>query len=118
MKFILLLFFVLLTSSVFAQQSKTSISGTVIDKTSQQPIQYVSVTLLHPTDNATVTGTVTDKKGKFTLQQIPANSSERIEVITNPSARYRPDGTSGIINIVLKKNSKAGLMMIIHMTFL
>ena len=34
------------------------------------------------------------------LQQIPANSIERIEVITNPSARFRPDGTSGIINIV------------------
>ena len=42
------------------------------------------------------------------LQQLPANSIERIEVITNPSARFRPDGTSGIINIVLKKNTKAG----------
>lgn len=42
------------------------------------------------------------------LQQIPANSIERIEVITNPSARFRPDGTSGIINIVLKKNTKKG----------
>ncbi|MEJ7830821.1 MAG: TonB-dependent receptor, partial [Segetibacter sp.] len=43
------------------------------------------------------------------LQQLPANSIERIEVITNPSARYKPDGTSGIINIVLKKNTKGGL---------
>ncbi len=43
------------------------------------------------------------------LQQLPANSIERIEVITNPSARYKPDGTVGIINIVLKKNTKAGL---------
>ncbi|TMI61510.1 MAG: TonB-dependent receptor [Bacteroidetes bacterium] len=42
------------------------------------------------------------------LQQFPANTIERIEVITNPSARYKPDGTSGIINIVLKKNIKAG----------
>lgn len=42
------------------------------------------------------------------LQSLPANSIERIEVITNPSARYRPDGTSGIINIVLKKNIKQG----------
>src|SRR5258706_8862867 len=42
------------------------------------------------------------------LQQLPANSIERIEVITNPSARYKPDGTSGIINIVLKKNIKGG----------
>ena len=42
------------------------------------------------------------------LQQLPANSIERIEVITNPSARYKPDGTSGIINIVLKKSIKGG----------
>lgn len=42
------------------------------------------------------------------LQQIPANMIERIEIITNPSAKYKPDGTAGIINIVLKKNSKLG----------
>jgi outer membrane receptor protein involved in Fe transport len=42
------------------------------------------------------------------LQQIPANTIERIEVITNPSAKYRPDGTAGMINIVMKKNIKAG----------
>jgi outer membrane receptor protein involved in Fe transport len=43
------------------------------------------------------------------LQNLPANSIQRIEVITNPSAKYKPDGTSGIINIVLKKNRDAGL---------
>ena len=42
------------------------------------------------------------------LQQLPANSIERIEVITNPSARFRPDGTAGIINMVMKKNTKSG----------
>jgi len=42
------------------------------------------------------------------LQQIPANTIERVEVITNPSVRYDPDGTSGIINIVLKKRSLEG----------
>lgn len=42
------------------------------------------------------------------LQQMPANTIERIEIITNPSAKYRPDGTAGIINIVLKKNTKQG----------
>lgn len=43
------------------------------------------------------------------LQQIPASSIESIEVITNPSVRYDPDGASGIINIVLKKKSLQGL---------
>jgi outer membrane receptor protein involved in Fe transport len=42
------------------------------------------------------------------LQQMPASTIERIEVITNPSAKYKPDGTSGIINIVLKKNKLPG----------
>ncbi len=42
------------------------------------------------------------------LEQMPANTIERIEVITNPSAKYLPDGTSGIINLVMKKNSKTG----------
>jgi outer membrane receptor protein involved in Fe transport len=43
------------------------------------------------------------------LSQLPANTVDRIEVITNPSAKYKPDGTSGIINIVLKKNANPGL---------
>lgn len=46
--------------------------------------------------------------GQSLLDAIPANSIERIEVVTNPSARYDPDGTSGIINIVLKKNKLKG----------
>ena len=43
-----------------------------------------------------------------TLQQLPANSIDRIEVMTNPSAQYKPDGTSGLINIITKKNRKPG----------
>ncbi|MCB0567716.1 MAG: TonB-dependent receptor [Phaeodactylibacter sp.] len=47
--------------------------------------------------------------GAAALQQIPANSIERVEVITNPSAKYRPDGIGGIINIVLKDANREGL---------
>lgn len=48
------------------------------------------------------------KSSATVLQQMPASSIERIEIITNPSAKYKPDGASGIINIVLKKNIGMG----------
>ncbi len=48
------------------------------------------------------------------LQQIAASSIERIEIITNPSAKYDPEGTSGIINIILKKNLSSGLNGIVN----
>ncbi len=46
--------------------------------------------------------------GQNLLDALPANSIERIEVVTNPSAKYDPDGTSGIINIIMKKNKIKG----------
>ncbi|MGD9328442.1 MAG: TonB-dependent receptor [Cyclobacteriaceae bacterium] len=43
------------------------------------------------------------------LQQIPSTSIENIEIITNPSAKYNPDGTAGIINVITKKDRLKGL---------
>ena len=236
MKYFFIFFCLLIINSLFAQHGKTNVTGTIVDNTSKQPIEFVTVLLLNKKDSSTIKGTITDKKGKFSmeeiapgnylirysyigynnftarelkisgeqkntnlgiielshdskklnevvvesakttlntsidrkvynvdqdimsksgaasdilknipsvevdidgqvslrgsadvlilingkisplmgktraevLQSLPANSIERIEVITNPSARYRPDGTSGIINIVLKKNVKPG----------
>ncbi|OWP75935.1 outer membrane beta-barrel family protein [Flavobacterium oreochromis] len=42
------------------------------------------------------------------LQQIPSTAIKQVELITNPSAKYNPEGMSGIINIVLNKNSNLG----------
>lgn len=42
------------------------------------------------------------------LEQMSADNIEKIEVITNPSAKYKPDGTAGIINLTLKKKREPG----------
>jgi len=57
--------------------------------------------------NGKASGLTTDNRYEI-LQQIPAESIERIEVIDNPSAKYSPEGSAGIINIVLKRDRRAG----------
>ncbi|WP_296700570.1 outer membrane beta-barrel family protein, partial [Algoriphagus sp.] len=47
-------------------------------------------------------------KGGAGLRQLQANMVERVEVITNPSARYEAEGMAGVINIVLKKDNNQG----------
>jgi outer membrane receptor protein involved in Fe transport len=42
------------------------------------------------------------------LRQIPASNIDNIEIITNPSVKYNPDGATGIINIITKKNPFEG----------
>jgi ferric enterobactin receptor len=47
-------------------------------------------------------------KGGSGLQQLQASMIDRVEIITNPSARYEAEGMAGIINIVLKKDKRQG----------
>ncbi|MEO0403461.1 MAG: carboxypeptidase-like regulatory domain-containing protein, partial [Bacteroidota bacterium] len=51
---------------------------------------------------------VLSDEGSNALGTITADMIERVEVITNPSAKYEAEGSSGIINIVLKKEEKRG----------
>jgi outer membrane receptor protein involved in Fe transport len=53
-------------------------------------------------------------EGSDALRQIPASAVENIEIITNPSAKYDPDGLSGIVNIVTKKRALDGLSGVVN----
>ncbi|HRH37343.1 MAG TPA: outer membrane beta-barrel protein [Flavobacteriales bacterium] len=48
------------------------------------------------------------RPSSMTLDMIPASEIERVEVITNPSVAFDANSTGGIINVVLKKNTKPG----------
>ncbi|MEI8272020.1 MAG: TonB-dependent receptor [Paludibacter sp.] len=57
--------------------------------------------------NGKASGLTADNRAQV-LQQMPAESIESIEIMTNPSAKFSPEGSAGIINIVMKQNRKAG----------
>lgn len=57
--------------------------------------------------NGKPSGLTADNRAQI-LQQMPAENLESIEVMTNPSVKFNPEGTAGIINLVMKKNRKAG----------
>lgn len=94
----------------------TAAGGTALDLMQNVPsvaVDFDGNVSLRGSSNVTILvdgrpSGLTGLSGSDALQQIPSNMIERIEVITNPSARYSPDGTSGIINIVLKKQREPG----------
>jgi outer membrane receptor protein involved in Fe transport len=63
-----------------------------------------------------IDGKPTALKGSEALQQLPASAIQNIEIITNPSAKYDPDGTAGIINVLMKKQKTKGANGIINLS--
>lgn len=57
--------------------------------------------------NGKPSGLTEDNRAQI-LQQMPAGSIQSVEIITNPSAKFDPEGTSGIINLILKKDREMG----------
>ena len=92
----------------------TSLSGSAVDVLENVPSITVDIegnVSLRGSGNfrVLVDGRPTIMESNDVLQQMPASSIENIEIITNPSAKYDPEGTAGIINLVLKKNKNIGL---------
>ncbi|MCB0281760.1 MAG: TonB-dependent receptor [Calditrichaeota bacterium] len=97
----------------------TASSGTAVDILENVPSVTVDIegnVSLRGSSNFTVLvdGRPTILEPNDILQQISAASLENIEIITNPSAKYNPEGTAGIINLVMKKNDKIGMHGIVE----
>ncbi|MDX5480300.1 MAG: TonB-dependent receptor family protein [Hymenobacteraceae bacterium] len=87
-------------------------SGTVADVLQNVPSVAVDIdgnVSLRGSSNVTI---LVDGKrtslANLSLDQIPANLIESVELVTNPSSKYDPEGTSGVINLILKKEKKPG----------
>lgn len=104
---------------VNVSQVISAIGGTAVDVLENTPSIQVDIegnVALRGSGNFTVLidGRPSVLSGSDALRQIPSSAIENIEIITNPSAKYEPDGAAGIINLVMKKNSMNGLNGIVN----
>lgn len=98
-----------------ATENLTQIGGTAADLLKNMPFVMVSsegsITLRGKTPLVLINGRVSGIGGtdrSVNLEQIPASSIDRIEIISNPSSKYNADAEGGIINLILKKNTELG----------
>jgi len=90
-------------------QNIVSAGGTAVDVMKNVPSVNVDIDGNVTLRNATPQIYIDSRPTTLTLDQIPADAIESVEVITNPSAKYDASGgNAGILNIVLKKNKKSG----------
>lgn len=86
-----------------------SAGGTALDVMKNVPSLQVDIDGNVKLRNASPQIYIDGRPTTLTLDQIPADAIESVEVITNPSAKYDASGgNAGILNIVLKKNKKTG----------
>jgi outer membrane receptor protein involved in Fe transport len=104
---------------VNVSQVISAIGGTAVDVLENTPSVQVDIegnVSVRGSSNFTVLidGRPSVLSGSEALRQIPASALESIEIITNPSAKYEPDGQAGIINLVTKKSSLNGFSGIVN----
>jgi outer membrane receptor protein involved in Fe transport len=87
----------------------TSAGGTAVDVMKNVPSVNVDIDGNVTLRNTAPTIFVDGRPTTMTLDQIPADAIESVEIITNPSAKFDASGgTAGILNIVMKKNRRVG----------
>lgn len=91
------------------EKNLTATGGTAIDVMKGIPSVTVDVEGNVLLRNNTPQIFVDGRPTILTLEQIPADNIERVELITNPSAKFDAASTGGIINVILKKNKRIGL---------
>jgi outer membrane receptor protein involved in Fe transport len=106
---------------VNVSQDLNSTGGTAVDVLENTPSVETDIdgnVSLRGTSNfvVLVDGKPSIFEGSDALQMIPASTIENIEIITNPSVRYDPDGVGGIINVVTKKNYLKGITGIVDLS--
>lgn len=97
-------------TTINVTKDATVTGGTAVDVLQTMPSVDFDVNgNLHYRGSDRVTVLINGQKSELskTLEQIPADQVDKIELINNPSAKYEAEGMSGIINIVLKSGKKA-----------
>ena len=91
------------------EKNLVSTGGTALDVMKNVPSVQVDIDGNVTLRNATPQIYIDGRPSTLSLDQIPADAIESVEVITNPSAKYDASGgNAGILNIILKKNKKSG----------
>jgi outer membrane receptor protein involved in Fe transport len=90
-------------------KSLTSTGGTAVDVMKNIPSVSVDIDGNVELRNSTPQIFVDGRPTILTLDQIPADHIEKVELITNPSAKFDASTSGGIINVVLKKEKRIGL---------
>lgn len=91
------------------EKNLVSVGGTAADLMKNVPSVNVDIDGNITLRNATPQIYIDGRPTTLTLDQIPSDAIESVEIITNPSAKYDASGgNAGILNLVLKKNKKNG----------
>jgi len=90
------------------EKNITSKGGTAVDVMKNIPSLTVDVDGNVQMRNSTPQILIDGRPTILTLDQIPADDIEKVELLTNPSSKYDASSSGGIINVVLKKNKKKG----------